>query len=59
MLSNGYSTLVAMAAGLLSFGTALGLAHGAGLPAPALAVPGVVFAFMLSRRPAASRCRRG
>lgn len=51
MINKGYSTLMAMAAVLLSFGTALGLAHGAGLPAPALAVPGVVFGFMLSRRP--------
>ena len=51
MLSKSYSILVTMAAVLLSFLTALGLAHGAGLPAPALAVPGVVFGFMLSRRP--------
>jgi hypothetical protein len=51
MINKGYITLVAMAAVLLSFLTALGLAHGAGLPAPALAVPGVVFAFTLSRRP--------
>jgi Fusaric acid resistance protein-like len=51
MLSKSYSILVTMAAVLLSFLTALGLAHGAGLPAPALAVPAVVFGFMLSRRP--------
>jgi hypothetical protein len=51
MINKSYLTLVTMAGVLLSFGTALGLAHGAGLPAPALAVPGVVFGFMLSRRP--------
>jgi len=51
MISKLYSPLIAMAAVLLSFGTALGFALAAGLPAPALAVPGVVFAFMLSRRP--------
>lgn len=51
MISKYYFTLVAMAGVLLSFGTALGLAHGAGLSASALAVPAVVFAFLLSRRP--------
>jgi hypothetical protein len=40
-----------MTAVLLSFGTAVALAHAGGLPSPALAVPGVVFAFTLARRP--------
>lgn len=51
MLSKVYNPLVTMTAVLLSFGTAVALAHAGGLPSPALAVPGVVFAFTLGRRP--------
>ena len=51
MLSKAYNPLVTMTAVLLSFGTAVALAHASGLPSPALAVPGVVFAFTLARRP--------
>ena len=51
MLSKVYNPLVTMTAVLLSFGTAVALAHAGGLPSPALAVPGVVFAFTLARRP--------
>ncbi|MEY9871644.1 hypothetical protein ABH931_001117 [Streptacidiphilus sp. MAP12-33] len=51
MVRNVYQAALMLAAVLLSFATATVVAGLAGLPAPVLAVPGVVFAFMLSRRP--------
>ena len=51
MVSNLYNPVVTITGVLMSFATAVLLARLGGIPGPVLAVPGVVLAFMLSRRP--------